>query len=85
MNYLYILEIKPLLITSFAKIFFPIQEVAFSFMVSVAMQKLLSLIRSRLFTYAFISFALGDQTKKTLLQFLSENVLLHRLFLKVLS
>jgi len=54
-------------------------------MVSVAMQKLLSLIRSRLFTYAFISFALGDQTKKTLLQFLSENVLLHRLFLKVLS
>ena len=32
-------------------------------MVYFAVQKLLSLIRSHLFTFAFISFALGDRSK----------------------
>ena len=44
-------------------------------MVSFTVQKLISLIRSRLFIFAFISIALGDWPKKTLLQFMSENIL----------
>ena len=39
------------------------------------MQKLLNLIRSHLFAFAFISFALGDWSKKILLGIISENVL----------
>ena len=39
------------------------------------MQKRLSFIRSYLFIFAFISFALGDWPKKTLVWFVSENVL----------
>ena len=39
-------------------------------MVSVALQKLLSLIRSHLFIFAVISFALRDWCKKILLQFM---------------
>ena len=44
-------------------------------MVSFAMQKFVSLVRSHLFPFAFISIALGDRPKKTLVQFMSENVL----------
>ena len=44
-------------------------------MVSLSAQKLVSLIRYRLFIFAFISIALGDWPKKTLVQFMSENVL----------
>ena len=44
-------------------------------MVSFAVKKLISLIRSHLFIFAFISIALGEQPKKTLIQFMSENVL----------
>ena len=44
-------------------------------MVSFAVQKLLSLIRSHVFVFALISFALGDCSKKMLLRFMSENVL----------
>ena len=44
-------------------------------MVSFAVQKLLSLIRSHLFIFAFISFALRDCSKKISLRFMSENVL----------
>ena len=44
-------------------------------MVSFAVQKFLSLIRPHLFIFAFISIALGDWPKKTLVQFMSENVL----------
>ena len=44
-------------------------------MVSFAMQKLLSLTRSHLFIFAFISFTLEDGSKKTLLQFMSKSVL----------
>ena len=60
-SYLCILEIKPLLVASFASIFS--QSVDYLFillMVSFAVQKLISLIRSHLFIFAFISIALGD-------------------------
>ena len=43
-------------------------------MVSFAVQKLVSLIRSHLFIFVFISIALGDWPKKTLVLFMSENV-----------
>ena len=42
---------------------------------SFAMHKLLSLIISHSFTFAFISVALGDWPKKALVQLMSENVL----------
>ena len=45
-------------------------------MVSFVVQKLLSLIRSHLLTFAFIFFALGNGSKKILLRFMSKNVLL---------
>ena len=44
-------------------------------MVSFAVQKLFSFIRSHLFIFAFASFALGDRCKKIFLQFMSKNVL----------
>ena len=44
-------------------------------MVSFAVQKLRNMIRSHLFIFTFIPIALGDWPKKTLLQFMSENVL----------
>ena len=57
MSYLYILEIKPLSAASFANIFSHSVGCLFIlFMVSFAVQKLVSLIRS----YMFISIALGD-------------------------
>ena len=42
---------------------------------SFAVQKLLSLIRPHLFIFAFISFALGDWSKKIFLWFVSKKVL----------
>ena len=76
MSRLYILEIKPLLVASFASIFsLPIVCLFILFMVSFAVQKLISLIRSHLLIFVFISIALGDWPKKTLLQFMLENVL----------
>ena len=55
---LYILEIKPLLVTEFANIFsHSVGSLLVLFMVSFVVQKLVSLIRSHLFV--FISFALG--------------------------
>ena len=44
-------------------------------MVSFAVQKFLSLIRSHLFIFVFISITLGDRSKKILLQFMSKSVL----------
>ena len=44
-------------------------------MVSFAVQKLISLIRFHLFIFALISFALGDWSKKILLQFMPEDFL----------
>ena len=61
MSCLYILEIKPLSVASFANIFS--QSVGCLFvlcMVSFAVEKLVSLIRSHLFIFVFISIALGD-------------------------
>ena len=62
MNRLYILEIKPLSITSLADIFSHSVGCLFIlwFMASIAVQKLVSLIRSHLFIFVFISVALGD-------------------------
>ena len=73
---MYILEINPLSVASFTNIFSQSLGCLFVlFMVSFAVQKLLNLIRSHLFVFTFISFALGDQSKKTLLRFMSENML----------
>ena len=44
-------------------------------MISFAVQKLLNLIMSCLFTFAFISFALGNRSKKLSQQFMSKNIL----------
>ena len=56
-----ILEIKPLLVASFANIFSQsIGRHFILYMVSFAVQKLISLIRSHLFIFAFISISLGD-------------------------
>ena len=60
MSYLYILEINPLSVISFAIIFSHSEGCLFTLLiVSFAVQKLLSLIRSNLFTFDFISITLG--------------------------
>ena len=86
MRCLNILDIRPLFVISFANILdiSPFFVVSFSnsflfvlSMVSFAVQKLLSLIMSHLLLfvcYAFISFALGDRSKKILLQSMSLSV-----------
>ena len=57
---LYILEINPLSVVSFAIIFFHSKGCLFTLLiVSFAVQKLLSLIRSHLFTFVFICVTLG--------------------------
>ena len=64
---LYILEINPLSIVSFANIFSHSEGcLSVWFMVSFAVQKLLSLIKSHLFIFVFISFTLGGGSKKDL-------------------
>ena len=58
---LYILEIKPLSVASFETIFSHSVSCLFVFFwVSFAVQKLVSLMRSHWFIFAFISVALGD-------------------------
>ena len=60
MSYLYILEINPLSVVSFAIIFSHSEGCLFTLLiVSFALQKLSSLIRSHLFTFVFISVTLG--------------------------
>ena len=57
-------------------LFYPILRVAFSSCIaSVAVQELLSLIRSHLFIFAFISITLGSGLWKIFLRFISESVL----------
>ena len=74
MSCLYILEIKPL--PYVYKYFLPFHTLYFHILrVFFAMQKLVHLIRSHLFSFGFISFALGDGYKKALVWFLLENVL----------
>ena len=61
MNCLYILEINPLSVVSFAVIFSHSEGCLFTLLiVSFALQKLLGLIRSHLFTFVFISITLGS-------------------------
>ena len=72
----YGLEIKSLLAALFANIFS--HSIGYLFvllMVSFAVQKHISLIRSHLFIFTFISIALGDWPKKALIQFILENIL----------
>ena len=60
---LYMLDTYPLSVL--CKYLLPFSSCLFiSLMASFAVQKLLNLIRSHLFIFAFISFALGDGTKK---------------------
>ena len=76
MSCLYILEINPLSIDSFANIFSHSEGCFFVlFIVSFAVQKLLSFIRSHLFIFVFISITLGGESKKILLQFMSKSIL----------
>ena len=60
MSCLYILEISPLSVVSFAIIFSHSEGCLFTLLiVSFGVQKLLSLIRSHLFTFVFISITVG--------------------------
>ena len=68
MSCLYILEINPLSIDSFANIFSYSEGCLFTlFIVSSAVQKLVSFIRSYLFIFVFISITQGGGSKKILL------------------
>ena len=76
MSHLYTLDINSLSVISLTNIFSPsVGCLLILFMVSFAVQKLLSLIRSHLFIFAFIPFTLGDGSKKTLLH-LCQSILL---------
>ena len=60
MHYVYILEINPVSVVSFAIIFSHSEGCLFSLLiVPFAVQRLLCLIRSHLFTFVFISITLG--------------------------
>ena len=60
MSYLYVFEINSLSVVSFAVIFSHSEGCHFTLLrISFAVQKLLSLIRSHLFIFAFISITLG--------------------------
>ena len=74
--YIYILEINPLSVASFAIIFSHSEGCLFIlFIVSFAVQRLLSLIRNHLFIFVFISITLGAESKRILLPFMSKSVL----------
>ena len=63
MSCLYILEINPLSVVSFAIIFSYPKGCRFTLLiVSFAVQKLLSFIRFHLFTFVFISVTLGGES-----------------------
>ena len=73
---LYVLGINPVSVTPFANISSQSVGCLFIlFMVSFAMQKLLSLIRSHLFIFVFIFITLRGGSEKILLWFMSESVL----------
>ena len=76
MSCLYILEINPLSTDPFASIFSHSEGCLFVlFIVTFAVQKLLSFIRSHLFIFVFISITLGDGSKKILLWLMAKSVL----------
>ena len=61
MSCLYIWEINPLSVVSFAVIFSHSEACLFTLLVvSLAVQKFLSLVGSHLFTFVFISITVGD-------------------------
>ena len=77
MSCLHILVTIPLSVISFANIVSHSECCLFVlFMVSFAVQKLCSFIRSHLFTFVFISISQGGGSKKIMLWFLSKNVFL---------
>ena len=77
MSCLCVLEIDPLLVALYTDIVsYSVDSFFVLFMVSFAVQKLLSFIRSHLFIFVFIFITLGGGSKKILLQFMSESVLL---------
>ena len=76
LGYLYILEINPLSVASFASISSHSMGCVFLwFMVSSAVQKFLYLIISRLFIFAFIFITLSSGLKNIFLWFMSKSVL----------
>ena len=75
MSCLYILEINPLSVISFANIFsHPVGCLFVLSVVSFAVQKLLSLIKSHLVIFAFVSFASGDRSEKNIALCLCQRV-----------
>ena len=71
-----ILEMEPLSIESFETVFFhSVSYFLVFFLVSFAMQMLVSLIRSPWFIFAFLSIVLGDWPEKIFVRLMSENVL----------
>ena len=61
------LDISPLSITSFTNIFSHLVSCLFVLsVVFLAVQKVLNLIKSHLFIYAFISFTVGERSKKNI-------------------
>ena len=76
MSCLYILEINPLSVVSFTIIFSHSESCLFTLLiVFFAVQKLLSLIRSHLFTFVFISITPWGGSQRILLWFMSSSVL----------
>ena len=74
MNCLYIFEISVVWTTMLATIFSHSVNCLFiMFMISFAVQKVISLIRSHLYTFDSFSIALGDWPKKRAVWFLSED------------
>ena len=68
MSCLYILEINPLSVDSFANVFSHSEGCLFVlFVLCFDVQKLLSFIRSHLFIFVFISITIGGGSKKILL------------------
>ena len=76
MSCLCIWEVNPLSVVSFAIIFFHSEVCLFTLLiVSFAVQKLLCLIMSHLFTFVFISITLGGGSERILFWFMSLSVL----------
>ena len=76
MRSLYILEINPLSVASFAIIFCLSEHCLFVFfMVSIVAPKLFILIRFHLFIFVFTSITLGPESKRILLQLMSKGIL----------
>ena len=73
MSCLYIFEINPLPVASFANTFsYSVCCLFVLFMVSFIVQKLLSLISFQFVCFVFIFITLGGGSKRILLQFMSE-------------